>query len=380
MGDTILMDRQIIGATAERELVADSADASTLVDAALAEDDDFWNGSVLRTIRGAGIGQRRKVSGFDAASDTLTVDDAWDAAPAAGTAYLLDRPAAASELFRAGNFAHEISVEQLERAVKDASLSPFPLDSGKALRTDFLYHRVARFGRTPGVAPDYGLLFKACAMKETVAQDASVAYRPMSDKSSYTRLCLTAFIDGLRVMYLGCMGSFSINCPLDGVPTVDWEFEAADFEVSDAPLLDGASYDAQTPEPILMSGFSFGGFHFDVANIRFAMNNEVVLRQSANASGGHVNALVTGRAPSGSFDPEAVLKATDDVFDDWESGARLPLKVQVGHRAGNICTITAPKCQYADMGFSDRDGLLTYDAPFRLARDAGDDEIAIVFT
>ncbi|MCE2453350.1 MAG: hypothetical protein J4F48_11090, partial [Nitrospinae bacterium] len=176
------------------------------------------------------------------------------------------------------------------------------------------------------------------------------------------------------------MGSFSINCPLDGVPTVDWEFEAADFEVSDAPLLESASYDDQAPEPVLMSGFSFGGFHFDVANIRFAMNNEVVLRQSANASGGHVNAVVTGRAPSGSFDPEAVLIATNDAFKNWENGARLPLKVQVGHRAGNICTITAPKCQYADMGFADRDGLLTYDAPFRLARDSGDDEIAIVFT
>ena len=379
MGDTILMDRQTIGATAERELVADSADASTLVDAALAEDDDVWNGSVLRTIRGAGIGQRRKVSGFDSASDTLTVDDAWDAVPAAGTAYLLDRPAGASELFRAGNFSHEVSVEQLERAVKDASLSPFPSIPGKR-SAQISFTTELRGSGTPGVAPDYGLLFKACAMKETIVEDASVAYAPMSDKSSYTRICLTAFIDGLRVMYLGCMGSFSINCPLDGVPTVDWEFEAADFEVSDAPLLDGASYDAQTPEPVLMSGFSFGGFHFDAANIRFAMNNEVVLRQSANASGGHLNALVTGRAPSGSFDPEAVLKATGDVFKDWEDGARLPLKVQVGHRAGNICTITAPKCQYTDMGFSDRDGLLTYDAPFRLARDAGDDEIAIVFT
>ncbi|MDE0331594.1 MAG: phage tail tube protein [Nitrospinae bacterium] len=379
MGDTILMDRQTIGATLERELTADSADVSTLVDTALTEDDGFWNGSVLRTIRGMGVGQKRKVNDFDSALDTITVDAAWDAVPAAGTAYLLDRPAAVSELFRAGSFAHEISVEQLERAVKDASLSPFPSIPGKR-SAQISFSTELRGSGAPGVAPDYGILFRACAMQETIVAGTSIAYAPESDKLDYSKICLTTFIDGLQVMYLGCMGSFSINCPLDGVPTVDWEFEAADFEVSDAPLSSGASYDEETPESILMSGFSFGGFHFDVANIRFAMNNEVVLRQSANASGGHVNALVTGRAPSGSFDPEAVLKATDDVFADWESGAQLPLKVQIGHKAGNICTITAPKCQYTDMGFSDREGLLTYDTPFRLARDEGDDEISIVFT
>ncbi len=379
MGDTILMDLQTIGATEEKELVADSADASTLVDAALSEGDDFWNGSVLRTIRGMGLGQKRMARNFDSASDTITLDAAWDAMPAAGTAYLLDRPAAAGELFRAGNFTHEVSVEQLARAVKDASLSPFPSIPGKR-SAQISFSTELRGSGATGIAPDYGLLFKGCAMRETIAAGASVIYAPTSDKSDYTKICLTTFIDGLRIMYLGCMGSFSINCPLDGVPTVDWEFEAADFEVSDAALLHGDSYDAETPEPVLMSGFSFGGFHFDVTNIRFAMNNNVVLRQSANASGGHVNAMVTGRAPSGSFDPEAVLKATDDVFGDWENGAQLLLSVRIGQRAGNICTINAPKCQYSDLGFSDRDGLLSYDAPFRLARDAGDDEISIVFT
>ena len=379
MGDTILMDLQTIGATEEKELVADSADASTLVDAALSEGDDFWNGSVLRTIRGMGLGQKRRARNFDSTSDTITLDAAWDAMPAAGTAYLLDRPASAAELFRAGNFAHEVSVEQLERAVKDASLSPFPSIPGKR-SAQISFSTELRGSGAAGIAPDYGLLFKGCAMGETIAAGASVTYAPTSDKSDYTKICLTTFIDGLRIMYLGCMGSFSVNCPLDGVPTVDWEFEAADFEVSDAALLHGDSYDAEAPEPVLMSGFSFGGFHFDVTNIRFAMNNNVVLRQSANVSGGHVNAMVTGRAPSGSFDPEAVLKATDDVFGDWENGAQLPLSVRIGQRAGNICTITAPKCQYADLGFGDRDGLLSYDAPFRLARDAGDDEISIIFT
>src|SRR3972149_739400 len=54
MGDMLLRDRQTIGAAVERELVADAATGSTLVDAALTEGDDFWNGAVLKTIRGAG--------------------------------------------------------------------------------------------------------------------------------------------------------------------------------------------------------------------------------------------------------------------------------------------------------------------------------------
>lgn len=379
MGDALLMDRQTIGATRERELVADSAGASTLVDAALSERDDFWNGSVLRTVRGAGLGQKRRVRDFDAASDTMTLDAAWDVRPASGTAYLLDRPAPAAELFRAGNFSHDLNVEQLERAVRDASVSPFPSIMGKrSARLSFSTE--LRGSGAAGVAPDYGLLFQGCAMKETIAAGASVAYAPSSDKSRDARVCLTAYLDGLRVMYLGCMGTFSVHCPLDGVPTVDWEFEAADFEVSDAALLAGASYDAQLPEPVLMSGFSFGGYHFDATDIRFEMNNNVVLRQSANAPGGHTNAVVTGRAPAGSFDPEAVLRGTEDVFSDWESGAQVALSVRIGQRAGNICSITAPRCQYADLGFGDRDGVLAYEAPFRLARDAGDDEIKIVFT
>ena len=168
MGDTILMDLQTIGATEEKELVADSADASTLVDAALSEGDDFWNGSVLRTIRGMGLGQKRRARNFDSASDTITLDAAWDAMPAAGTAYLLDRPAAAGELFRAGNFTHEVSVEQLERAVKDASLSPFPSIPGKR-SAQISFSTELRGSGAAGIAPDYGLLFKGCAMRETIA-------------------------------------------------------------------------------------------------------------------------------------------------------------------------------------------------------------------
>ncbi|MBT3350431.1 MAG: hypothetical protein HOJ95_17275 [Nitrospinaceae bacterium] len=379
MGDTLLMDRQSMGATEEQEETADSATSTTLVDAALTEADDHWNGSIIRTIRGTGVGQRRTVSDFDAVSDTMTVSASWDTNPDSGSVYLIDRPAPAAELFRGGNLSHDLNVEQLQRAVKDASLSPFPFVSGKR-SAQLSFTTELRGSGTAGTAPDYGVLFRACGMKETLVGGTSVTYDPTSDKTEYVRTCITAYIDGLRIMYLGCMGTFSINAPLDGVPTVDWDFQAADFEVSDAAIVEGTAYDSQIPEPVLVAGFSFAGFNFDATSVSFAMNNEVTLRQSANTSGGHINGLLTGRAPSGSFDPEAVLKATEDVFADWEAGTQVALSIQIGQSAGNICTITAPKCQYTDVGLGDRDGMLTYDAPFSMARNAGNDEIKIAFT
>ena len=233
---------------------------------------------------------------------------------------------------------------------------------------------------TAGTPPDHGILFKACALAETIVGGASVTYKPASDKSTFTRACITVYLDGLRIMYLGCMGTFTIELPLDGVPVVNWEFTAADFVVTDAALVAGSAYQAAVPAPVMVTGFSFAGFNFDIARLTLALNNTVALRQSANVPGGHINALVTGRAPSGSFDPEAVLKATKDLFADWEGGSQVALAAVVGSAAGNICTLTAPKCQYSDAGFGDREGLLTYEAPFVMNRNTGDDELSIAYT
>ena len=379
MGDMLLRDRQTIGSTEEKELVADAATSGTLVDAALTGGDDFWNGAVLKTIRGTGSGQQRTVTDFDAASGTLTVSPNWATNPGAGTVYLLDRPAPAAELFRAGSFRHDLNIERLERAVKDASLSPFPAVMGKrSARLSFTTE--LRGSGAAGTPPDYGILFRACGMSEAIAGGASVAYKPTSDKAAFARACITVHLDGLRILYLGCMGTFSMELPLDGVPAVNWDFTAADFVVGDAALVEGSAYQEVAPAPVMVTGFSFAGFNFDISRLTLALNNTVALRESANVPGGHIGAIVTRRAPSGSFDPEAVLKGTHDLFAGWEAGAEAALAAAVGSQAGNICTLAAPKCQYTGAGFGDRSGLLSYEAPFAMNRSGGDDELTITFT
>lgn len=75
---------------------ADSGTTTTLVDAARTEADDFWNDMLLVIIAGTNVGQARRISDFVAATDTITVDAAFNAAIDNTSEYsiILDRQAA----------------------------------------------------------------------------------------------------------------------------------------------------------------------------------------------------------------------------------------------------------------------------------------------
>lgn len=72
---------------------ADSGSTSTTVDAERTETDDYWNGAYILYTSGPNDGLSRKITDFDAATDTIT-HDAFPSAVAAGHTYLLTaRPA-----------------------------------------------------------------------------------------------------------------------------------------------------------------------------------------------------------------------------------------------------------------------------------------------
>lgn len=75
---------------------ADSGTATTLVDNALTQGDDYWNDMLIVITGGTNVGQARRISDFDDASDTVTVDPAFDAAIDGTSTYaiILDRQAA----------------------------------------------------------------------------------------------------------------------------------------------------------------------------------------------------------------------------------------------------------------------------------------------
>lgn len=77
---------------------ADAGTKSTLASTSLIQRDDYWNGCILDMVTGDNAGKSRTIVDFDAASDTLTVDPAFDEAIGAGDEYVIIKQGASTFL------------------------------------------------------------------------------------------------------------------------------------------------------------------------------------------------------------------------------------------------------------------------------------------
>jgi len=57
----------------------------------------------------------------------------------------------------------------------------------------------------------------------------------------------------------------------------------------------------------------------------------------------------------------------------------MPFQMRVGNQAGNTVWVFAPNTQYSGMTYTDRNGILAYDAGLRFARSVGNDEFMLFF-
>ncbi len=114
-----------------------------------------------------------------------------------------------------------------------------------------------------------------------------------------------------------------------------------------------------------------------VQQLALDLNNNIVQRDDINSPDGIKGFVITGRNPSGSFNPEAVLKANYDFEADWKSAAQRALEVTLGVAGGNRVKISAPTVQLDAPVHGERDENFIFDIPFYPVMNTGDDEVEI---
>jgi len=272
------------------------------------------------------------------------------------------------------------SGELAERDFLRSSLSPLPFVMGMK-EVDVSFATEFKGSGTRGALPAWGWegeLLRACGMEETVTATTKIEYLPVSE--GFESCTLYVYKDGIFHKITGCRGTFTINGSVGKYLGVKWGFKG----IYNAPV--DASPAAQTfssvvPPLLFSAGLALDAYSPVATAIEIAANNDLAKRTDLNTVTGLREIMITGRKPGGSLDPETVTEASYAFWNKWGNASVAALNIgPIGSTSGNIITITAPKMQYKEVGYGDREGILTYQVPFQLAMNSGDDELKITIT
>ncbi len=268
-------------------------------------------------------------------------------------------------------------VEMYERKLVGSDLSSYKSLSGR--RSARLGFEVELKGSgSPGVAPEWGVLMRACGFDEDIVPQTSVTYTPAS--SGIPSVTLALYMDGMLSKLWGARGTVSLNLSAGQPGRLGFSFTGADFEMSDAAMLTGVAYDSTEPEVFLSANFSVDSYSALIEKLDLDIANTLQLRSDVNKESGYSSTLLTGRRPAGSLDPELTLVADYDWYSKWLNGSEGALSTTLGATAGNIVSLSAPKCRYTKLGLAERGRARTLGADFELNRNNGDDDLKIELT
>jgi len=270
--------------------------------------------------------------------------------------------------------------ELTERDFLRSSLSPLPFVMGMK-EVDVSFATELKGTGTRGALPAWGWegeLLRACGLHETVTATTKIEYLPVSE--GFESCTLYVYKDGVFHKITGCRGTFTINGSVGKYLGIKWSFKGiynAPVDASPAAQM----FSSVIPPLLFSAGLTLDAYAPVATAIEIAMNNDLGKRTDLNTATGLKEIMITGRKPGGSLDPETVTEASYAFWNKWENASVAALNIgPIGSTQGNIITITAPKLQYKEISYGDREGLLTYQVPFQLAMNSGDDELKITIT
>ncbi|MBI3320020.1 MAG: hypothetical protein HYZ89_05485, partial [Candidatus Omnitrophica bacterium] len=211
---------------------------------------------------------------------------------------------------------------------------------------------------TADVASRLGALLKACGMSETVTALSDVTYKPSS--SGHKSATIYIYRDGLLHKLLGCRGTWELICQAGHPARLNWRFLGKYQEPADAaiptPTLEA---NALAPPKALAASLTFNAITtFVVQQMQIVLGNTLAIRPDINDTHGVAGIAITNRAGTGSFNPEAVVNATYNFWQDWINSTLRQISAQVGAAAGNKMLITCPKVAVDQIREAEREGVL----------------------
>jgi len=125
------------------------------------------------------------------------------------------------------------------------------------------------------------------------------------------------------------------------------------------PAFIGADMTIQDSTYAASSAAAVSGQIFNALTIN--MGNEVVVREDVEVASGYAACYITGRTPTMTWNPDAVLVATYDYWERFLVGEMSRMKLAVGSATGNKFQFKMPAVQFSGISEGNRDEVVVYD-------------------
>ena len=229
-----------------------------------------------------------------------------------------------------------------------------------------------------GTPPAWGVLMRGAACAEVIEADTSVTYQPITDGQE--SLYFKYWLGGTLHAFAGARGTGVITQNAQNIPVIRWTFTG--LYIAPADVARATPVFSAYVEPLIVSKtntpvFTVNAVPLVMRNFSFNLGNDVQPRLLVNRE----NILVVNRAESLDATVEVTPLATFNPFALAEARTKVPVVLVHGLVAGNIITLSAPKCQVKrPAAVTENQGIAERVLNLAPLPDTGNDQFSLVLT
>jgi hypothetical protein len=194
-------------------------------------------------------------------------------------------------------------------------------------------------------------------------------------------ITLGVYIDGVRKLLRGCVGTFRLACPSGKNGVFEFDFMGVWDGVTDQTIL-APTYPTTKGLRFASSTTTWNSVALQVENMTLDSGNTMILREDSSNVSGFLAGLVTNRVVKITGNPEAKTVATQDRYGKLLDMSEHALTFDLDGPTNSKITIAAPKAQIISISEADRKNMVVDEIEWGCNRNGSnvDQEASITFT
>ena len=160
---------------------------------------------------------------------------------------------------------------------------------------------------------------------------------------------------------------------------IEWTFQGVWQAPTDTAII-APTYPTAKPLRFASATCTYNSVDLQCENVTVDAGNEIVMREDPSTAAGFISGIITNRYSRITANPESVLVATQDRFQDWLDADEAALALSLPGPSSSSLAVSAPKAQIVNSQESDRNRLQTDDIEWTCNKNGATQDESLTIT